>query len=83
MERAFEAAYDSSGSWAELFRHDPEFLGTDLLRGSDGTYLTLDRWTSEAAFRSFRERFPLEYAALDARCEAMVESESSLGTVEV
>ena len=83
MEPAFEAAYASAGAWAELFRRDAEFLGSDLLRATDGSYLTLDRWSSEGAFRSFRERFSAEYEALDRRCAAMIESESSLGSVEV
>ena len=29
---AFEAAYGPEGTWAQLFRSSPEYLGTELLR---------------------------------------------------
>lgn len=79
----FEAAYGPDGDWARLFRADPAFLGTSLMRGTDGTYLTLDRWTSGETARAFRERHADAYAELDARCEGLVEDEVPLGTVEV
>jgi heme-degrading monooxygenase HmoA len=82
-EAAFEAAYGPRGDWARLFRGAPEFLGTELLRGSDGTYLTIDRWTSAEAVASFRKRHAKAYASLDARCEALTESESAVAAVDL
>ena len=54
---AFEAAYGPEGSWAKLFSTSTEYLGTELLRDAyiSGTYLTIDRWGSEEAFRAFRK----------------------------
>ena len=53
----FEAAYGPDGPWGQLFRKSLEYKGTELLRGAydSGKYLTIDRWTSEEAFRAFRK----------------------------
>ena len=48
---AFEEHYGPEGTWARLFRRSPEYVRTDLLRGSDA-YLTLDWWTSLAAYNA-------------------------------
>ena len=59
----FEAAYGADGAWAQLFRTSPEYLGTELLRDAyvPGNYLTIDRWSSEQAFRAFRKDHDGEY----------------------
>ena len=81
--REFEDAYGSSGAWVRLFRDDPAFLGSELLRASDGRYLILDRWSSEEAFLAFRERRRADYDALDDRCAAYSDEETPLGSVEI
>jgi len=43
-EAEFEAAYGDDGTWVRFFRSGRGFLGSELMRGSDGTYLTIDRW---------------------------------------
>lgn len=82
-ERAFEATYGADGAWARLFRRDPAYLGSELLRGSDGTYLTIDRWASCEAWTAFREREAAAYGELDTRGRALTESETPLPAVEV
>jgi hypothetical protein len=83
-QREFEFNYDSNGVWAALFNRSAEFRETILLRDSsrNGRYLTIDRWTSEDAFRGFKEAFAKEYAEIDARCEALTESERLVGIFE-
>jgi heme-degrading monooxygenase HmoA len=78
---AFEAAYGPEGVWAELFRKSPEYLGTELLRGvhDPGTYLTIDRWASEDAFRAFRKQHDAAYEALDRSCDALTSRETRIG----
>jgi heme-degrading monooxygenase HmoA len=78
-EGAFESAYGDEGSWAQLFRTGDGYLGTELMRGSDGTYLTIDRWISEDACRSFREAAAARIAELDAACSAWTLEETLLG----
>ena len=78
---AFEAAYGPEGNWAQLFRSSPYYLGTELLRDAyvQGLYLTIDRWASEEAFRSFRKDNDAAYEALDRTCDALTSRETRIG----
>ena len=80
----FERAYGPEGSWAQLFRRSPDYIGTELLHDQEraGRYLTIDRWTSHAALRRFKQKFAAEYAALDKECEQLTEFEGLLGDFE-
>jgi heme-degrading monooxygenase HmoA len=82
---AFEAAYGSHGNWAQLFRSSPDYHGTELLRDAyiAGSYLTIDRWASEAAFRSFRKDNDAAYEELDRRCDALTSRETRIGAYTV
>ncbi|HZN03063.1 MAG TPA: NUDIX domain-containing protein [Candidatus Polarisedimenticolia bacterium] len=82
-EAEFERAYGPDGDWARLFRRDPAYLGTELLRGTAGRYLTLDRWRSRAAYEGFRARHADDYADLDRRMEDLTSHESSIGAFDV
>ena len=76
----FERYYGAEGTWTFLFRQAHGYLGTELYRSvaSAGQYVTIDRWVDEAAYRAFREAYAAEYAAIDARCEALTESEEKV-----
>ena len=78
---SFEAAYGAEGGWAKLFSTSSEYRGTELLRDAyiPGVYLTIDRWTSENAFRAFRKDHDAEYEALDRSCDALTSSERRVG----
>ena len=78
---AFEAAYGSKGPWEQLFRESPDYKGTELLRDAyvHGSYLTIDRWTSEEAFRSFRKEHDAAYEALDRQSDALTARETRIG----
>ncbi len=78
----FETTYDPEGEWAQLFRREEGYIGTELLRGADGGYLTIDRWRSSGDFARFKEKHAGNYSALDARTEAWTEEETRLGTWE-
>jgi heme-degrading monooxygenase HmoA len=82
---AFEAAYGPEGNWAQLFRKSPEYVGTELLRDAyvAGTYLTIDRWKSEEAFRAFRKDHDAAYEELDRACDALTEKETRVGAYVV
>ena len=81
-EAEFEAAYGDDGTWARFFRTGRGFLGTELMRGTDGAYLTIDRWDTEEAYRAFRDAFAEPYAKLDARCSALTIDETLIGAIE-
>jgi heme-degrading monooxygenase HmoA len=77
----FEAAYGPEGAWAQLFRISPDYKGTELLRDAyiPGSYLTIDRWTSEEAFRAFRKDHDKAYEVLDRQCDALTSRETRVG----
>jgi quinol monooxygenase YgiN len=80
----FEAAYSSDGVWAKLFRHDPAYSETILIRDHEsvGRYLTVDVWQDEASYTAFKEKFAEEYHATDHDCEALTQSERLIGIFE-
>lgn len=82
---AFEAAYGPEGSWAKLFRNSPHYRGTELLQDAyvPGTYLTIDRWNSEADFRAFRKEHDHEYEVIDRQCDSLTSRETRIGAYTV
>jgi heme-degrading monooxygenase HmoA len=81
----FEAAYGPEGEWAQLFHGSPDYKGTELLRDAyiPGAYLTIDRWTSEEAYRGFRKEHDVAYEALDRQCDALTSRETRIGAYTV
>jgi heme-degrading monooxygenase HmoA len=82
---AFETAYGADGAWAQLFRASSAYLGTELLRDAyiPFTYLTIDRWASEADFRAFRKAHDSDYESLDRTCDALTLRETRIGAYAV
>lgn len=82
-ERAFEALHGPDGAWAGLFRGQPTYLGTELLRdGSMPRYLTIDRWASQADYDDFLQSVRPRYAQIDALGDALTVSERLVGRYE-
>jgi heme-degrading monooxygenase HmoA len=82
---AFEAFYGPEGAWAQLFRTSPEYHGTELLHDAyvPGGYLTIDRWTSEEAFRNFRRDHDADYENLDRASDALTAKETRIGAYKL
>lgn len=68
-ETEFERAYGHDGDWARFFRRDAGYLGTDLLRDTrdQRRFITVDRWTNQAAFDAFAAREVKAYREMDER----------------
>ena len=79
----FEATYGAEGEWATLFRRAPGFRETVLLRSvaPPDVYVTLDRWSSRAAYEEFRIVHAAAYAALDEATAGLTLAERHLGTL--
>ena len=77
----FLAAYDATGTWAQLFLKDDTDLGTELLvdESDPSRYVTIDYWTSKAARDDFRKRFRTEFEELDRKCEEFTSVETLIG----
>jgi heme-degrading monooxygenase HmoA len=74
----FIAAYGPDGDWAQLFAKGAGFLGVELYREGQ-TFLTLDRWLSEAAFNAFQAAFGAHYQALDTKLAHLTSSQARIG----
>jgi len=46
---------------------------------AERTYLTLDFWSSQAAYDHFRAERAADYKTIDQQCEEMTESEREVG----
>jgi heme-degrading monooxygenase HmoA len=80
----FRRQYGPQGSWVALFRQAPGYVDTLLLRdrANPQRFVTIDRWQSADAQRSFRSAFAHEYTELDARCAHLAAQEVSLGAFD-
>jgi len=79
-EAVFERVYGPSGDWAQLFRRDPRYRGTKLLRDVSHPlhFYTVDDWDSESDYRAFLERNQSAYQELDHRTRELTLRERKL-----
>lgn len=75
----FEDVYGADGDWARLFALGENYLGTELLSGEPGRYVTIDRWRDESDWRRFLDRHGDSYRALDRECESLTVEEVEIG----
>jgi heme-degrading monooxygenase HmoA len=83
-QERFENVYGPDGDWARLFRRDPQYKETRLVRDAfrPATYLTLDFWNSVHAYEEFLAMHEPEYKKLDALCEGLTTKERRVGWFE-
>lgn len=83
-EEQFETVYGPDGDWARLFRRDPTYQRTLLLRDPfrEHAYLTCDFWESRKAYEAFRKNNLEAYLALDESCEELTLAERKIGEFE-
>lgn len=81
----FVRHYSAGGTWAQLFRRDPAYRGTVLLRDAANPlrFATRDLWDSRAAYDAFRTQNAAEYERVDAACDLLTASERLVGIFEV
>lgn len=80
---AFETAYGPRGDWARLFARGEGYAGTELLRGEDGVYLTIDRWRAAEDFDAFLAAHRSDYETLDRATEGWTGAEQRIGAFEL
>jgi heme-degrading monooxygenase HmoA len=80
-EERFQSVYEAEGEWARLFRTDPNFIETRLLRDpvQPNRFVTLDFWESRSAYESFKELNHAAYLRLDKDCQSLTSLERCLG----
>jgi len=47
-----------------------------------GRYVTIDSWSTIAAYEEFKSDFAAQYEALDEKCESLTEEENTIGTYQ-
>jgi ribosomal-protein-alanine acetyltransferase len=79
--KAFEKVYGPEGDWVKLFRRDPAYVRTELIRDRDkpARYMTLDFWSSRKAYQQFKKKNREEYSAIDQKCGSLTLYEKLLG----
>ena len=77
----FRRLYGPEGAWVQLFRQASGYLDTHLYQDLNDRdrYMTIDRWETEEAFRSFRARFAREFEQLDGEGGDLTLEETPLG----
>jgi heme-degrading monooxygenase HmoA len=80
-EARFEKSYGPEGPWVQLFRSDPHFRQTQLLKDPSRSriYFTLDFWDSENDYAHFMKFNQDAYASLDLATENLTIRERNLG----
>lgn len=83
-EERFESVYGPDGDWAQLFRRDPGYQRTLLLRDTirDHTYLTCDFWKCRKTYAAFRQNNLEAYLEFDKSCEELTLAERKIGEFE-
>jgi heme-degrading monooxygenase HmoA len=69
----FIAAYGPFGDWARLFARGDGFVRTELFRSTQTAtrFITVDVWSSEAAWQAFLHNWGARYAELDTALQSL------------
>lgn len=76
----FEREYGPGGSWARLFALSPGFVDTTLYADvtRPGSYLTVDRFADESAWRRFRVEHEAAYLSLGTQLQHLTLEQEEL-----
>jgi heme-degrading monooxygenase HmoA len=79
--REFKRVYGPDGVWAKFFRGGKGYIRTELARDwrTPRRYLTIDVWSSRAAYLRFKRKNRIEYQVMDERCGSLTENEAQIG----
>jgi hypothetical protein len=81
----FVRIYAADGEWARLFALSDGYAGTELFVSVDrpSRFLTVDRFSSADAWRTFLAEHQAAYTRLDAACADLTTSEHEVAAVEL
>jgi heme-degrading monooxygenase HmoA len=81
-QTGFENAYGPQGPWVQLFRGDPRYRATQLLRdpARPEIYFTLDFWDSEPAYENFKKQNQQAYSEIESETESLTVNERLIGS---
>jgi quinol monooxygenase YgiN len=78
---SFLSYYNAAGEWVKIFRQAKGYIDTELLEStlSNESFMTIDRWTSEAAYDEFLKEHAVQYGELDRLCAECTIQEKFVG----
>ena len=81
----FERLYGPDGAWVALFKTDPNYIRTELLRDRSKAfrYVTIDYWTSKEACLAFRKKHRSRFDAIDSEGDRLTLNEAKLGDFDL
>lgn len=80
----FEDAHGRNGMWFKFYEACDDFLGYELMKGSDGkTYLILEKWISEEDYQGFIATNKTEFQNLEIQSRDFYDEEISLGSYDL
>ncbi|SNT13252.1 hypothetical protein SAMN05421640_2429 [Ekhidna lutea] len=80
----FEEEYGRNGGWFKLFESCEDYLGSDLLKSSDGkTFIVVDKWMSKADYQDFLDENKAEYDQLNEKSKALYDEEEQMGEFDL
>jgi heme-degrading monooxygenase HmoA len=84
-EKQFEKVYGPDGDWTQLFRTDPHYHQTLLLRDPfhSALYVTLDFWDSRKSYEQFVAAHSAEYKQIDSTGEELTARERRMGSYQL
>ena len=80
----FEEEYGRNGNWFKFFESSEDYLGTELMKHSDGkTYILIDKWMSKADYQDFIDENKADYDQLNEKNKALHEEEEEMGEFDL
>lgn len=80
----FEEEYGRNGSWFKFFESSEDYLGTELMKHTDGkTYILIDKWMSKADYQDFIDENKADYDQLNEKNKALYEEEEEMGEFDL
>jgi hypothetical protein len=86
--QSFIDYYHAAGEWVKFFQPSPQYFGTEFyaLAESDYTFITIDKWMTQASYEQFLAEHKEAYQQLDKQCEGFTVEETLIGkylTIEI
>ena len=80
----FEEEYSRNGSWFKFFESSEDYLGSELMKNSDGkNYVVIDKWMSKADYQDFLDENKAEYDQLNEKCKSLYDEEEEMGEFDL
>jgi heme-degrading monooxygenase HmoA len=78
MISEFEKLYGKDGEWISLFKKSSDYIGTEIYKGINNIYITIDYWKSKETYNNFKNSFKINYFEIDKKGEGLTYEEENI-----